>query len=223
MKSSFIDDGIKQDQKVIEADVSCKCTADIAWYHVPKTAWTNDEVKAQIEEATDWFTKYCIALNFQELTVDTALEKKKTKLKMSDLVDEYHDVVSRIPDQQGKIAKESDCLAAEDKVQQIYHHLLRLQEEEQKAAGKKGPTPESVYTVLFLDEWYTNSSECGQGMRPDRVTANSQTEYLIGMTRFDRPSRNMLTHELRTLYGARVLSSTRTRNALPRSDQQSYR
>jgi len=196
MKSSFIDDGIKLDQKTIEAEVTCKCTARIAWYRIPKTAWKDDEVKAQIDESTNWFAKYCIALEFEELTVDPALEKKKTKHKMADLIDKYHGIVSGIPDQQGKIAKEDDCLAAEHEVQLMYQHLMLLKEEEQKAAGKRGLDPLDAYTVLFLDEWYNNSSECGLGMRPDRVSANSQSEFLIGMTRFDRSSRNMLTHEL---------------------------
>jgi hypothetical protein len=114
---------------------------------------------------------------------------------MTDLADAYHQIVDKIPNQAGRFATEADFNAAEAKVEEIYAHLMTLDGEEHKAAGKKDYKPGEVVTVLFLDEWFNSTSEEGAGRR-SRVTANSQTQLLIGMTRWDRDSQNMLTHEL---------------------------
>lgn len=205
MKSAFIDDAIEDDRAIRDAIINCKCTADLLYFRIPQTEWTAAEAKKQIDSCIAWFQKYCIDLTFTEFAVDPTLEKQllqnqKHPVSLQTLESDYHDTVQNIPNRAG--AKESQCNTAEDQVEQIYAHIEKLQDLARQADKKahKGkttiPEPKDVITILFLDEWFNNTSEGGAGNRPFRVTANSQTALVIGMTRFDRKSLNMLTHEV---------------------------
>lgn len=188
MKSQFLDDAIQDDREVRGALVECKSQGEILWYHIPQTSWTDDEVTKQIKDATDWYAKYCIDLTFTEFKVDPKLDKKY-KLSMKDLCDAYHATVQQIPPTAA--AKQAECDAAQDGVMEIYKRLLKLQDAANPKAKRKAS---QIIVVLFLDEWFVSTRPDGGG--ETRTSANAQHDLLIGLSRFDRSSENMLTHEL---------------------------
>jgi hypothetical protein len=185
MKSPFLDDAVDDDRAIKDLLVDCKCPGSVVWFQIPDTEWKPAETKKQIDDATAWFKKYCIPLTFEEFVFDRTKDQAETKKWDKDLKG-YHDQMILIP--AGKIAKENDLIDLQDLVLDIFGAIQK-----RSATGKKVTDVKLV--VLFLDDWYVSTGELG-GERRYRVSATATHEFLIGLTRYDRTSTNMLTHEL---------------------------
>lgn len=169
-KADFIDTNDPK-HAVRTLDIGCHCEIDVYWFRFPKSEWSDAEAKKQRDDAAAWYAKYCITINFKEITpkgLDADLRRYEAQMKL-------------IP--QGKAAKQADLNDLQAMVDRITKELIS-----QLAPKKTDPIP---LLVLFLDEWF--NTVVGKTYR---VSANSGTFWLIGMTRYDRDSQNMLTHEL---------------------------
>lgn len=198
MKPEFIDDAVASDGKLKPLDVECSCSAEVLWYRVPGTEWTDAEARKQRDDAVAFFRKYCIQLTFREFTLDGAKDSELQK-SLDRWVKRYGEKVKNIP--RGKAAPESSLNEIQELVERIYKVIADKENARRKEAEKKDKKankdlPTQLLTVLFLDEWYINSSESDGGLRPVRVTATHQDYWLIGLLRYDRDSQNELTHEL---------------------------
>lgn len=192
MQSPFIDDAVKRDRAVRALEVDCTCGAEILWHRVDGE-WTAEEVKAQIDQAVAWFRKYCIPLDFREFKLDPAKDKE-IKKDLDARTAEYKAAVGAV--QKGKAPPTSDPLTViQAKLLRLYKVIADKEKADRKANPPPEGTPKQLMTVLFTDEWFVNTSELGDS-RTFRVTAVHPTFWLIAILRYDRASRNMLTHEL---------------------------
>src|SRR5580700_4428582 len=185
MKSPLLDDAVDDDREIKDLVVDCKCPGTVVWFQIPKTEWKPAETKRQIDDAVAWFKKYCIPLTFEEFVFDRTKDAAETK-KWDKVLQGYHDQMDLIP--AAKIAKENDLIDLQDLVLGIFGIIQK-----RSANGKKSTDVQLI--VLFLDDWYVTTGELG-GERRFRVSATATHEFLIGLTRYDRTSSNMLTHEL---------------------------
>lgn len=215
MKSPFIDDAIKNDRQVKDAEVLCDCKAEILWYRLPGGEWKANEIQKQVDNAVSWFVKYCIHLTFREFAIDP-VKNKEVNDKLKKWVDRYTATMQNV--NRAKATPEATMNAIQECVEHIYGALMEKEEADRKEEKKKQKTPPKpeddkptqLLTVMFLDEWYINTSELG-GQRVFRVSANDPAHWLIAMLRYDRDSLNMLTHEL--THALRKAYSLKGRNA----------
>ena len=184
MKASFIDDAIANDRQIKDLELLCSCKSTITWFRIPNTSWTAAQAKAQRDQATTWFDKYCIHLKFEKISFNVAKPREAAaKRDLNNAVQKYLQVVATIPH---GVAVPAAVL---DRAQ---HWLLKIDSAIRKKVGGKR------IVVIFLEEWFVKTGVTSNPAhwRKYRVSATDGARLLIGLDRYDRTGRNVLTHEL---------------------------
>ena len=184
MKPKFIDDAVGHNRAVKGFELVCRCDATITWFRIPNTSWTAAQARAQRDQARDWFNKYCIHLTFEQISFNVAkARERRAKRHLDAAVQKYLQAVAAIP--QGVAAP----AAALNRVQ---HWLLKIDSAIRDKVGRRR------LVVIFLEEWYVlvGATPNPAHWRTYRISANDGRRLLIGLDRYDRTGRNVLTHEL---------------------------
>ena len=185
MQSRFLDDAIDDDRKVKPLQMVCEARADVSWYRIPGTAWTNATARARIDEAVAWYNGYCIHLNFEEFALDpTKNDDKKIQKELDALIPEYTARVARIP--------RAKAPPLQSMLHDVHSSLLSIYDQLVRKVGR------DRMIVIFLDEWFVlvGWTSNPAHWRTFRISANDGLRRLIGIDRYDTNSRHILTHEL---------------------------
>ncbi len=198
MQSRFLDDAIDDDRKVKPLKMVCEAKADVTWYRIPGTEWTNASARARIDEAVAWYNGYCIHLDFGEFALDaTKATDKAIQKELDKLVPEYVARVARI--ERAKVTPQNQLNDAHSSVLSIHQQLVRK-------VGR------DRMIVIFLDEWYVHVGVTDNPAywRHFRISANDGQRLLMAIDRYDTGSPHILTHEL--VHGLRKAGRNNNRN-----------
>lgn len=184
MQSRFIDDAIDNDRDVEALHMVCEARADVSWYRIPGSAWTEGAARARIDEAKAWYDGYCIHLNFEEFALDPAdAGDRKIGNELDPLVAEYVARVARIPRARH---------ATERQLNDVQSTLLSIHAQLTRKVGR------NRLVVIFLDEWFVHvgATPNPTHWRTWRISANEGSRRLVGIDRYDTASPHIVTHEL---------------------------
>ena len=167
MQASFIDDAIANDRQVKDLELLCRCEATITWFRIPNTVWSDDEARAQRDQASAWFRKYCIHLTFEEISFNMAVQReRRAKRDLDEAVGKYLQEVAAIP--------EAAAPPFEAMLDRTQRHLLEIDTAIRRKVGNRR------LVVIFLQEWYVlvGETDMTTHWRQNRVSANDGQRLL---------------------------------------------
>ena len=184
---------------------------NICYLVFPGSQWEKNSPVSKIIEAQEFYAKYCIYLNFEEIVLSPKNKKKYKKWykQWSEQLrnkifpkGHVNELKKKIKAKNLGISKEDLEIKTEEAITEklkdisipegFYTPFYKTMEGLQKAAKKKGC---NKTLVVFIDEYICRNP------KPTRVSATQLHFNQTGITFLDNGSKNILAHELAHLLG----------------------
>lgn len=186
----FIDDYGK---RVVRNFVTpCEFRARVYWARIPGTLWTDAQAKARLAEAKQWYAKYCITLDFQEIVLPDP--RRAPQAPYAKEVAGYLAQIAALA-ALGNQRREPTL----KRVQRAFDALdvavrnTVIPRKKKRGRGFVKTTPyRKALFVWFFDTWFATS---GTG-RTNQVSANMNARFTVGIWNIDINGINIVTHEL---------------------------